>query len=234
MKKILVIGLFVSFLAIIYLFTQTKNSSVSKMEDQTQTNTECNRKEMYDIPPEFSRALSLLEQRLNEKISFLPCVDIQYSNIRDFNEAEGVFIFDSSKANANHLPIFVDNSYKESDDLVTAILLSHELKHAAQFIEVINGNDRLSCMDKEVEAFLSQINFVTKLNAEEQNSLASRMNNKEWEIHPQLALMKDFLILSRQVATQCGGEGKCIGERFLTGVQEGVYSNPGYIEQCSL
>ncbi len=210
--------------------------------DLAKSKYKCTRTERYNNPPEFDRALSLINQRSTEYIQknnitsdltmITPCVVVKYSDVKNRIGAEGYFIFGGEEANANYLPVYVDNSYKETDDLITALLIKHEITHAYQFIRALNGEEDSSCMDKEVEAFLSQSLFISQLNDEELKSLFYRIDN-EAKLHPQLQLVNDFTEVSDYSTRKCGDNKDCFLEEYIKKITDMVYSNPYYQKQCS-
>lgn len=140
----------------------------------------CTRSMPYELVPEFERARSLRIQRLEEftgkklDYSFYNCINIEYADLSD-EQAEGLFYFDEDSS-LDNLKILVDTSYKEKDDLLTAILLHHEYTHVGQFVDELNNGKSLSCFDSEVDAFVQEINFLRTLNEEEFMSLIQRLD----------------------------------------------------------
>lgn len=149
----------------------------------------CDRSQPYAMPPEFTRALSLIIQRLTNGTSVLQnqqevkdkaaimekllnCLDIRYAQSdSDLNGAEGAFLFDKNSS-PNDLKILVSPNYQSKDDLLTATLLVHEVTHA---IFHADGEDQtLSCYANEADAFSSEIAFYTMLNQDEHNSISAR------------------------------------------------------------
>lgn len=152
----------------------------------------CDQDKPYTIPSEFSRTLSLIIQRLDQAGTSassplskvikknLNCFDIQYASSDDeLKGAEGIFTFTES-GDIDRLQIRVLSKYKATDDLLTAILLSHELTHAIYYSSGIDKN--LSCYENEVSAFWSQLIFIAALKPEEISSLTSRANDWLYQI----------------------------------------------------
>jgi hypothetical protein len=148
--------------------------------DQYKTNgIQCTRKESYPMPLEFERALSLYSQRLHEaglttNSGFHNCIDIQYSDLRLTGNAGVMGAFLPQSSTPNDLRIYVDNVYRFNDDLLTAILLSHELTHASNFIWGEKNGSQKSCIDDEINAHQNELNFIRTLNQEERSSIFSR------------------------------------------------------------
>lgn len=151
----------------------------------------CDRSEPYSIPPEFTRALSLIIQRLENGQTVLQnhqeakdksaiikkissCLDIQYAQSdSDLSGAEGVFLFDKNSS-PDDLKILVSNKYEAKDDLLTATLLIHEVTHALYHAD---GDDKnMSCFTNEANAYTSEIAFYNMLNQEERDSIYARYN----------------------------------------------------------
>ncbi|MDP9354346.1 MAG: hypothetical protein M3R02_03545 [Chloroflexota bacterium] len=149
-------------------------------------NPVCARPSPYPMREEFARALSLATQRFEQ--SRFPedraratelrlirnCVEITYdAAMTDRIGAHGVFSFDQTSSQ-ERLQIAVSPTYALSDDLLTAMLLVHELNHAVYHA---NGLDALvSCFQNEAEAFRAAADFVTSLTPEEKASLEARAN----------------------------------------------------------
>ena len=203
----------------------------------------CNRSTPYKQKAEFGRALGLIMQRTynNERPFFMfteggyrdiiNCTQVVYSNSRESFGAEGFFEFNPQKANHSYLPIYVDQNYKEADDILTAVLLSHEMMHALQFLDKLNGELTLSCYDQEVSAYLTQAFFIHSLNKEEINSLESRINQQG--THPQLQIIKKLEDLLQNSLNYCGYQNtNCWLDRFKVNISNMVSSNQFYQEQC--
>lgn len=169
-------------ISVIFLLTRINSTNNVTRKADTSSTRLCNRNQPYDNPPEFERALSLLSQRQQES-GFYPngwtdlykCIRVQYQDLAD-SGAEGVFLFDKNSSKDN-LQIYVDNSYKVNDDLLTASLLSHEATHARQLYDLITKEREISCFEAEREAFKQQMIFLFLiLNEEERKSIQSRIS----------------------------------------------------------
>lgn len=205
----------------------------------------CKRKNKYENLPEFERALSLIEQRETEylgkgdwKTDIYNCVFIKYADARNYYNAEGYFVFDATNANEDYLPIYIDYSYKITDDLLTATLIQHELTHARQFIRTLNGVEKESgnCYSKEVQAYFMQASFTYfMLNREESDSLFARMD--QYNAHPQLRLLSllfDYIIEADQICESYTKEGtKCFLANIIKKIDRMVRAHPVYQKQCS-
>ncbi len=147
----------------------------------------CDRDQAYSIPEEFNRALSLLIQRIGQSPVYQDdayylglirnCLDIQYTHSdEDLKGAEGVFAFNRDSTR-NRLNILVSPRYQVKDDLLTAILLSHEVNHA--LIGALGGSNVVSCYNDEAIAFANQQKFFDTLNQEEKRSITNRYGSSQ-------------------------------------------------------
>lgn len=211
----------------------------------------CNRKEMYEMPAEFKRALSLIDQRYTEKNDpnalvykqMLNCVNIQFSDVQSKEGAEGYFTFDTNASSTDKLQIYVDNSYRNYDDLTTAFLLSHELTHARQLVDEVVQGKKLSCLNKETEAFFQQRKFESYLNEEEQKSLMARAEKADHN-NPQLSQLVTLIDISWEALLEVsnGNPNKTFSDEEKANyslvlsrkIGEMVASIPAYQEQCNL
>lgn len=146
----------------------------------------CPRKQIYDMEPEFSRALSLIAQRASKDLSkdpeavgtfneILNCIDIKYAANDDvMNSAEGLFQFIPEQS-AEKLTILVSPRYKIQDDIVTATLLVHEYIHAWNYVMDLASGTTTDCYLNEATAFEAQSRFIVLLNPEEFRSVLARL-----------------------------------------------------------
>jgi len=219
----------------------------------------CARTTFFETSPEFQRALNLIKQRVEQQViktgkkipqsntpyllNTLPCIDVKYDQaIKKYN-AEGYFVFGNKEATKNYLPIYVDYRFQESDDILTAILLVHEIQHAVQFLNYLDGKDNLSCLDKEVQAFVQQADFIFSLNKEEKNSLIARIVEYEKSAShynsgflSMIKTVKQLMLYGAEVVRECGGNPDdvvCIEPKYKEKIKNFVYSSPIYLEQCS-
>lgn len=187
----------------------------------------CIRDEMYDMPEEFKRSISIIIQRFNtgneddrlivdDIKSVMNCLNITYANSdSDMHGADGYFTFYDSSPKDN-LIIKVSPKYLVKDDVVTAILLSHEITHAVFYA---NGlDDYNSCYEKEARAFNAQWAFILKLNQGEKESIAARGYTDK--------VIHDTFYTLQQIQYQKGSNWY---EQALNYVKNNDY----YIKQCS-
>lgn len=198
-------------------------------------NPTCIREKPYIKPPEFDRALSLIQQRYTEKfgaksISLLNCLDIQYSSLE--NE-EGLFTFNKNNSNMENLKIYVDNSYKIKDDILTAFLLSHEVQHASEYIAELNTGEGKDCFEDEIQAFIAQRYFLGSLNQSEQESILARINAANYANNP-LIMIQTFLDYANNAMRLCGSNQTCIVDNIDKQISSMVRNSPYYQKQCSL
>ena len=118
-------------------------------------NPVCTRIERWENKPQYDRALSLIQQRIQESIeldkgtdgdtaftNFPPdlvnCIFIKEEDIDDKSGIEGYFALDNNEIKNNYFPITVDKDYKEADDIVTALLIAHEMAHIKRYDYLVN------------------------------------------------------------------------------------------------
>lgn len=189
----------------------------------------CPRSTNYQMEPEFSRALSLIEQRYFANIQnteskdifneITHCLDISYAKAdTEMGGAEGLFRFVPGQS-PERLAINVSPRYKSTDDLLTAVLLSHEVTHAINYIVGLESGKPASCFEDEATAFTVEIEFLARLNKGEMNSLQTRLNTGESR---EVFGIVDTLMRVGQ------GKGKDLHEKALNYVMQ----NPYYQKQC--
>lgn len=196
----------------------------------------------YKIHPEFERALSIISQRYSFNTSdkdyfesfrsIRNCLSVEYS---DVDGAEGFFVFDPNLVKQDYLPIFVNNKYKEMDDISIAILLSHELAHVFQFLREASSQDTLSCIEKEVEAFFYQFSLTLRLYKDERQNLATLIDKYYYGVNPnpQIQVTRQLHELSVDASNICGSNSDCWKQTFYENLRTIVRNNPIYQEQCS-
>lgn len=229
----------------------------------------CQKNQPYPIKPEFSRAISLFVQRFGKNIDLSNrtntdytsliaynqnCLDIDYTPTEgQMNGAEGLFLFDPKESGRTRLRILVSPSYIAQDDLVTSILLSHELFHVAQYIAEDNITriigeckpmiykkdcpklEQMSCVDNEVYAFSNSLIYFSSLKQSEKDSYFLRakegMQNK---LH---RLIYDQVMGWGEWAGKCNSQlgnterwTSCLSEV----IRQDIVSNPYYKKQCGI
>lgn len=165
----------------------------------------CARDKPYPMNPAFERALSLVTQRLKETSSdyvntlvgeIANCLDIQYApSEKDMGGAEGYFTFQPGQS-SERLLIYVDPAYQAKDDIMTALLLSHEATHAYNYaMNNLLLQKPLDCYADESLAFQFQTVFLFSLNPGEKQSLIARYvtNGDDGELRGTLNLLMSFV-----------------------------------------
>lgn len=216
------------------VFHKPLSDSIDNLQENTNSSSGCNRTEMYSMPPEFSRAISIIEQRTADPTfmgDFKNCLNIQYKDLQaEGLNAEGVFLFDDSISSPNNLVMYVDSSYKEYDDYLTAILLVHEITHAMQFYR---GTDK-SCVEKEVSAFYNELVLYVKLNSEERKSIDARIYSQTSELSEPVKNVSNLLDIGLVASNGCNGNAECILGNYKTLLREMITESPFYQKQCNL
>ena len=274
MKKylwILLILLAISLLTV-NIFLIVKNSGNTSKENtapdlivEPKVIPVCSRSDPYKNSPEFERGLSLLYQRIEENpkapyvsaqerqtmdliLKIRNCLNIQYGETN--KNTEGYFIFDQDSKTDN-LKIFVSKKNSGYDDALTALLLTHEVTHAAQFVnQKINGVE-ISCIDKEVEAIKMELQLIRFFNDEEQRSLGSRVNSEEEQERmgysredSSLTGIRELFEINVNTGSECSDisgnsdfskqlKEDCVDRSKTKYIKKLVMENPYYQEQCS-
>lgn len=284
-SKLLKIGLllFVVCLLLIltFIFLIRKNKSIKSDNTEIKNDSErtlCSRNTPYKTNPEFDRGLSLLYQRIeeNKNNSTVPedlkptinivlqirnCLNVHYGETGEIavnNEAEGFFVFDPESSPEN-LQIFVNKKYSGYDDALTALLLVHEVTHAAQFVNFKFNNIDTSCVDKEVEATRMEFRLLRSFKYTENTSIQARINyekergrklgesfaNRTMEIYG-LVGVDQLLSLQTKILNKCEAENvgksgsdvvnifECAGKIETGFVRDYIVENPFYKGQCGL
>lgn len=241
---------------IIFSLSQFENTTTSDVEEDYAVGPsrvvdavspgQCSRKTPYAKPEEFERALSLILQRHRqvsapqyaELMAMSNCLDIRYAELQDIG-IEGAFYFDESVSSVDKLVIEIDFTYSVVDDLTTAFLLSHEIAHARQFVDVLSGVRNWGCVEAEVDAFYSQLLFGAMLNEEEGDSMVARI--ERGSNNSQLNQYENLIELSWDAIQNCGLIDKnntserdiaCYKANLSKNITAQVVSNPYYQEQC--
>lgn len=209
----------------------------------------CTRTEKYENPAKYAQALSLIEIRLkdwygNEGIAkklipIIPCIVVNEGNVREkLDGAEGYFAFADDLVRPNFLPIYVDKSYRYEESLVTAFLVIHEMTHAWQYLELLNGNT-YTCYDQEVMAFLAQFDFLRTLTLQELEVIQNEIMYDP-SPHRQIQYSQFLMDLTSEANELCKGHIRrdnswveCILTVVASRVKSNVLSNPAYQKQCS-
>lgn len=209
----------------------------------------CIRNEPYPKSPEFERAISIIRQRfqptnfapVDNKDGIYNCVHIEYADLKAYGQGpEGVFYFDEQVSTPENLLIQVDYSYQVKDDLLTAILLMHELTHVNQFLARYFESTELGCVEDEVLAFTNEVALINVFNQEELNSLNARLNESQSvSYNPNLDGALQLAIIQTKSQLECQRKGlasnfDCFWDTVREKIKAMVISNPYYQKQCSL
>lgn len=195
-KAILLIGVILAIFYLILFFKNNRNAPITEKKINVITDKNnyigCTRTSRLDNLPQYDRALSLIQQRLivnqerfkyNKRslfTSFVPnltnCIKVVEEQSTESNPFEGYFTFNGKDIKSNYFPIIVNSKYVQSDDILIALLLTHEMTHVQQYIDSVNNIKTLSCIDKEVNAFLAtRMFYISGLNEEEMNAVSLRI-----------------------------------------------------------
>ena len=215
----------------------------------------CSRTARLENAPQYDRALSLIQQRIDDREKWCDkyCESKDYEEKLRFHQfpanltncikiveedidggAEGYFTFDSDDIQPNYFPITVDSSYSFSDDTLTALLITHEMTHVQQYLDTLNGENNLSCRDKEVEAFISQMDFYTLLSNEEIDSIVLKMNENKEDKHPQVAMLKTMIDINRDGTCPLFTDDECSEKNLRNKLFQIITDDPIYQHQCGL
>ncbi|MFZ2026069.1 MAG: hypothetical protein WAV30_02160 [Microgenomates group bacterium] len=268
-KKIITVCLLVIFIVGFFFYYSLNHLQYFNRGKNNTTVTEtninqniCTRTKPFHLNQEFNSALDLIQQRSKSaediiKISLKPkerlprffsaidsrnCLDIFYSdNIPNLNYTNAWF--DSENSTPNHLIIKIDPKYKDSriDNLVMAMLLAHELTHVRQYFDIKSG-DKMTCIQQEVDSFLSQLRFLAILNKDEQPQVMNLIKTKYYYV---LGTFYDIWIGQDRAATECNklqptgqfnqnGFNVCYWEKMQAVAEGYIQTIPGYKEHCKL
>lgn len=218
----------------------------------------CNRTSPYAMEPRFMRALNFIQERTNYSQpgrttktpllsvflnSIINCLNIQYCSADSMGGAEGSFLFSPETSSQDKLSICISDQYILQDDLLTSILLSHEIVHAIQFANALvnaggSNNSASFCYKDEAYAFTEQFMFMLSTTRGELSSLFSRMARVA-NLDPQIASAKHLFeigVSPKQIqrSKECGDAENfdCFYKSTLTTFEEEIRKNPLYQKQC--
>lgn len=228
----------------VVIFLTIKTAPNRRPEVVQDTQKVCSRTSPYPMPSEFQRALSLIEQRetasnianhSNAVTWIKNCLDIRYG---DTGNNEGEFFFDDSVSSPDRLVIVVNPSYQASDDLLTAILLRHELEHAGAYETYKKYGTQLTCLQNETSAFFWQFQFVLTLNKEELSSLDSRIavGANQNNMLPMLKQLSAYNLQATTACQEAASDKKwaCYVAEFNQQIEQSIRNNPVYQKECNL
>lgn len=244
---LLVIASVASFFA--YRNTRKNNETTVAVEE---FNPKCTRTERWENKPQYDRALSLIKQRIEESIELdkgtdaktafdsfplelVNCIYVKEEDIDDRSGIEGYFIIDSGEIKNNYFPITVDKDYKESDDIVTTLLLAHEIAHVQQYLLGVPNSTRNECLRAEAEAFVTQWMMFGTLSIEEMGSVNARIERND-SLHSQLKMIASIRELLQQYALPaCGFMSRdCTREVLKVQMFHVLFDDEFYRKQCDM
>ncbi len=237
--EIILVGIIL--LIVVGFVAKAQISNPTRVVDQTPTKDIglCTRTTPYDNPPELARSLSLVSERWNApsnaptgKGSMKNCLHLIYKGHSEMNDAEGFFSFDKS-SDPNDIRIYIDNTYKGYDDILTASLLKHEVIHATIYYLALEGTPPPTCIENEVSAFFSQLVFLTNLNEEEWKSITYRVSQNP-HLNSAYELTSYLLLLNGRAQNSCGQDSNCWATYVKDDLRSWIKSNPYYQKQCNL
>ncbi len=239
---------------VVYFYFSSKDDiGIASTPGSTNTGSKakvgCTSDVRLENEPQYDRALSLIKQRIDNqfdftdeklKFAYFPsqltnCIKIVEKNMEGAG-IEGSFTFHSEDIQDNYFPITVDVGYSDTDDVLTALLLSHEMTHVQQYINEVNNTEELLCVDKEVEAFIAQLGFYTLLNNEEISAAYYRIQNDD-HLHPQLQVLDAMMTINRE--SSCGFEGvdfgrECKRKNLYSHLKTIISEDAFYKQECGL
>lgn len=251
MKKLLIVavGLGLLFLGIIIGQSNTGNPTstqeAKKPIDPTLQEI-CSRESPYSLEPRFQRALSLIGERTDFNSGkaksimvgiFYPsiknCLDVSYCPENQMQGAEGLFYFSEKISSKDKYKICVSNNYVQEDDLLTSVVLVHEITHAIQLaVEKAGGRTmEVDCFDLEAEAFSEEVYYATSLTQGELESLLTRTDLHGTQ-SPQVADLRN--VVTRSVKLLRGDDIVSWIPAVRADMKKYVSSNPYYQKQCAL
>ena len=261
-KKIIFVFLTLLLIVTFLLITSilTKKEKVSPSTNQ-QVEQSCTRTKPFSLEPEFNKALDLLDQRSGREEHFdaktgasrgmysryFPalddrnCLNIFYSdNIPNIGDTAA--LFDSDNSTPNDIIIKVNKTYlnKDTDVLVMAMILAHELTHVDQLDYDEYYGIKTSCLDKETGAFIMQLKFLALLKPEEKSRLVELMKGDSV-----LGTVRDLWIEQDKASVTCddlkikdnldqNGYNDCFWKQMETVTKDYVQGLPGYQKHCEL
>lgn len=265
-------------LVLFFRFSNTKNTESQSASTKKPNLISCTRTTRLDNLPQYDRALSLIQQRLivnlerfkdnNRAIfTYFPpeltnCIKVVEEAPNQLNDFEGYFKFNGKDIKSNYYPIVVNSKYVESDDVLIALLLTHEITHVQQYLDSANNIKTFSCVDGEVAAFLASERFyVSGLNDEENRSVRNRIdealdNNKTgWSLKypnsfdgqllmldaiqnlyssPDSKCKVDYKGSSESFFKELGPHTECVDAEVLVLLKKIIEEDDHYKKQCSL
>lgn len=110
------------------------------------------------------------------------CIFIKEEDIDDKSGIEEYFALDSDKIKNNYFPITVDKDYKEADDIVTDLLIAHEMAHVQQILVGTPMSPRNECLRAKADVFVTQWMLFGNLGIEEMGSVNARIERDDFYV----------------------------------------------------
>lgn len=273
----LIIGVLILVVLVFYVLSivKTRNNEVGRNTGSELTNEDkpksvsCTRTTRLDNAPQYDRALSFIQQRINENLDrfiynpmhlfkyFPPqlvnCIKIIEETPNGSNDFEGYFTFNGKDIKTDYYPIVVNSKYVQSDDVLIAMLLTHEMTHVQQYIDSVNNKTALACVDSEVQAFLSTYRFfISGLNSKEglliwgriDEAVENSKRNGSLDVNRPFdgQLLMLHAIIDMRNNTTCKLEGKladqvyydCVDAQVLPRFKQLIEKDDYYKKQCGL
>lgn len=251
----ILIALIVLFLGYFYGKSNGLFSNIDPSPTPVASTMGCTRTTRLENLPQYDRALSLINQRVQDNIDFwgkfgksekdkeqmfkffpaniTNCIKVKEAKLN--KSTEGFFVLNSKEIKPDYYPVTVDTSYMFTDDALTAMLLVHEITHVQQYLDSVNGKHELSCLDDEVNAFMSELDFYTLLNTEENSSVWLRMQQVD-NIHPQIEMLKNMIQInqSRPDSLCDFVDKKCRDNYLSANLKKAISEDPDYKKECNI
>lgn len=189
----------------------------------------CPNTKPYSLNPEFERALSLIGQRMGDQNTkytdefttafkkIRNCLNVRYATASDtLGDANGYFSFKEGQS-PKELDIVVSPKYEAKDDLLTAVLLIHEVSHAYDYVWGLHSGTPVGCYETEARAFFAENALFVSLNKEERYSIVTRATQ---------GYSSDAADVVRTFLTTAGANS-------MDNIMEMVKNSTAYQKQCS-
>jgi hypothetical protein len=165
----------------------------------------------YPLSPIYGETSALMSLR--------NCLDVQYARTNtELDGAEAYFSF-SDASNDTDLKITVSQKYAAKNDIITAILLSHEVHHAFQYAYNKLPITKQSCIANEQRAFYNELTFLWSITPDELETVGTQIYlHKTPEMGSLLSLIN------------YAGKSD-MGVKFGK-MKSYVETNPAYIKEC--
>jgi|GEM_PF-3875147 len=207
-------------------------------------NVYCQLNSENKITPEFEKAIRIIDEKflsleINSDFQELAkCVEISYAESKDkFTENKIQGKFEVPEDNSE-LKIIIDSSYKQKDPLFLSLILAHELTHTKQYFDYQKTWEIRSCLNREAEAFQTEILFFTALNSKEKDWLLDKIK-KDSSLDSISKSLERLVEISTDSIISCQKESPeklfgCFEKNNLETIKNSLTLNKNYINQCKL